>query len=475
MALSIIGVNDEIVKPIVSFGWIEIISLVIFFGSILIGNLNMKFYLIMLVFNIIALPSSVDNLIPSVLISSVIDSSKVYFSLITHIDIFLIFGILRYGNLTNKTFDFPKVLKGYKRAFILSVLLVFISTAINIFTKVNIHDILIILANSFHVRYALLLILLFNNTAIIDQKKWIFTGITISFFFLIFEASWYSFFFNNETRLISGTLRNNTFANIMVAVVCLYFFLIIRGKLHLKYLLAATVFTVAVILTSSRSAILILLMYLIFETFASIWRVLNEKSSKKMILLMGILLASILLLVIFRPSEKFVWNNFKIKQIDLAQNSFEKIVELEENKFTSSLILRQKHYQTSFNMISSHPYFGIGPGLWNKYKSRYGSTEKNLMDSHNDLLATMSQYGIVIALFFCFCMYMFPYLIFKYSNIQIEERKKPENYLFIINIVMFFAGLTNAGLFKHQIFGFLTFILIYKLYSGAIPNHKYKK
>ncbi len=80
------------------------------------------------------------------------------------------------------------------------------------------------------------------------------------------------------------------------------------------------------------------------------------------------------------------------------------------------------------------------------------------MDSHNDVLAMSSQYGIVPGILLCLTIYN---LFFNLPRIVKEKGTKNNlQYLFIVNIVMIFAGNTNAGLFKHQVFGFLVLILM---------------
>jgi O-antigen ligase len=168
----------------------------------------------------------------------------------------------------------------------------------------------------------------------------------------------------------------------------------------------------------------------------------------------------------FTQNERLSFNNFKIEKINLSETSLNKIIVLKKNDFNASLILRLNHFQTSLNMINDQPLLGIGPGRWNTYKQTYGSKELKLMDSHNDLLATMSQYGVIPGLFLCFVACFLPVLSF------VKMRKNPSilsvklKYLFLVSFVMAFAGLTNTGLFKHQIFGFLSLILILTIFNA---------
>ena len=62
-------------------------------------------------FNILALPACVDNFVPEhVLISALNDSKQVYFPMITHIDIYLVLGIIKYWDKRDRFFlDFRRL------------------------------------------------------------------------------------------------------------------------------------------------------------------------------------------------------------------------------------------------------------------------------------------------------------------------------------------------------------------------------
>jgi hypothetical protein len=82
----------------------------------------------------------------------------------------------------------------------------------------------------------------------------------------------------------------------------------------------------------------------------------------------------------------------------------------------------------------------------------------------------MSQYGVITGLFLCFVIYFLPLFIFvkmKKDSIILNNKMK---YLFLISFVMTFVGLTNTGLFKHQIFGFLSLILVLAIFNTNHSN-----
>ena len=109
-------------------------------------------------------------------------------------------------------------------------------------------------------------------------------------------------------------------------------------------------------------------------------------------------------------------------------------------------------------MIKDKPLTGIGVGRFNRYKKDFGFKYNVLIDSHNDLLALMCQYGILTGLLLLFIITILPLIYYlRYLKGNINNKLV---FLFIINFSMLFAGLSNAGLLKHQIFAFLAFNLI---------------
>lgn len=461
VCVSIIGIGNQNFYYFNHLGFIEFLSSVIFFSSLYLGNKSIKLYVVLLVFNILALPSSIDNFFPSVLISASTDLTSVYFPIVTHIDVYLLFGIIRFWDkkhLEKVVFNSFVVKVFFSLLFFLGI-----SITINIIKYNTIYDIGLILSHSYHLRYFLLLLLLFANTSVIKYKRKIFLGICISVIFLIFESTIYSNFFKPSTRLVSGTLGNNVFANILSAIACYYIFLIIRKYLSIKYLFLLIPIIISIILTETRSALFLLLFYLFSESILYTIDLFKKKDNRKALCFLFPLLFTVTF-IFFSQSERFYLRNFKVEKIDLMKTNLNEILVLEKNDFNASLILRLYHFQTSLNMIKDEPMVGIGTGRWNRYKENYGSTDNNVMDSHNDFLALASQYGIFSAVLLCFYIFFLPFLLYKRNNGE-NKNKNNISYLFIINIVMMFAGITNAALFKNQIFGLLALILMFYIFN----------
>ena len=245
----------------------------------------------------------------------------------------------------------------------------------------------------------------------------------------------------------------------MAGLFVYYTFLVIRNKLSKKYILLIILLMCLIINTSTRSAFFMVLMYLFLEFIRFLVFMISKKQIIK--LLFFSILITLFITVAFleiNKNDRLGINNFRIEKIDFSKNQLNDIIILEKNDFTASLILRLNHFQTSINMITKDPIWGIGPGKWNVNKIKYGSKDRQIMDSHNDILAFCSQYGILTGVFICFSLYFIPFYLHKKTSGL--NKNEPLNYLFLISLVMSIAGITNAGLFKHQIFGFLALILV---------------
>lgn len=459
--VAILGIGNLNFLYLNHLGYIEILSTLIFLSSLYLGFKNIKFYAVLLVFNIIALPSSIDNVFPSVLISAPCDLKNVYFPLVTHIDIYLVIGIIRFWiNKNSNKIYFKGVLI---KLFFFLLFLLFISMITNLVEHDSIYNAGLILSHSYHLRYILLLLVLFGNTEIIKHNNLFFLGIGISVIFLILESVLFSYIFNSFWRLISGTLGNNVFGNILSAITCFYTYLTIRKYLSIKYYFLILIMVFCVFLTETRSAIFLLLIYSFSESIIYIFNLFKQKFNMKAFTCLFSLLL-IFTVLFFSQNERLYLNNFKVEKINFKRTNLNEIIVLEKNHFNASLILRLNHFQTSLNMIKQEPLFGIGSGRWNRYKQYYGSTDNHVMDSHNDFLALASQYGLLMSILLCFYIFIFPFLLFMRKQ-SIERDKRKVSYLFIINIVMMFAGITNSGLYKNQIFGFLALILVFYIFN----------
>ncbi|MFN8209390.1 MAG: O-antigen ligase family protein [Bacteroidales bacterium] len=419
-------------------------SILLFVLTLFLSIISERFYFIFLVFQFIAFPSVINYIFPSVLFGPVDDISNTPYPFLTNIDIYLIFGILIGLHKANK-----EVLRSWKIDFVLITLL--ISFLINLLTASDSKMLHLLFVGNYHIRFILLMYLLFNVHDIRKYEKEIILGIVFSILFLFIEAAIYSSI-NDSQRLESGTLKLNTFGNIIASLgVALFFLMINKKSNHFKaFVLMGMIFSIIiVILTQNRSSFLAICIGIPFIFFIQIKHLLKAS----LYLLSFVIIFSVLLSILpmrqilsFLPYRVNVFNY--TDKIHLKNGK----LTIDPSQETNSIISRLQLYTTSVNMFKDHPVVGIGAGRWNYLKSQYGFKPKELLDSHNGILATISQFGL-LGIPLLFFIYFYPVIVFRRCN-----RDSGLRYLLVINIMMMFCDLTNAGIFKYQVAGIMIFI-----------------
>ena len=434
-------------------GLLSIFSLIIFSAVCFLGFVSDRNYIFFLPLQLLAMPAPVDDFFLSVLLTSVYDVKQIYFPIITHIDIYLALGIFRKIILVK-----PRI---YKGGFVLPILLLlmFFVLLSNLLFSVDYWDFFLLLAHTYHFRYLLLLLILSYYYNFSKYENPIIYGIILAIA-LVFSESLINTYILEGERLVSGTLGNNSYANIMAAIMFFFIWLHKYNQLSRKIIYPTLVLLLIIILaTQTRMALIapffVLLVYFIY-------------SLKKNFLLRFVKLIA-MLSIFFFAYIYLVNNDYISKRYSISQvlNSKNGDVVLNNNAVSSSILTRIMLFNTSIKMIEDNPIDGIGVGRFNRYKKDYGFKYNVLIDSHNDLLSLTSQYGIIVGLLFLFCMTLLPLVYYLYYLKNKINNKLV--FLFIINFSMVFSGLTNAALMKHQIFAFLAFNLIV-LYSIVKTN-----
>jgi len=439
--------------------FITISSLFLFAGLFLAGCISNKLYFTFLVFQIIAFPSAIDNLIPGVYQGDMNELNASIFPMFTHTDIYLLLGILKGIQAGNRA-----VLPSSRFLF-LSVVVLFLSSTINIFYSRNPQDFLLLTAGFIHLRYLIWFFLLFSLYSPAPYSRAIINGLILSVIFLFIEAMVFTKI-NGLERLTSGTLGNNSYGNV---VSCITVYLILLYKTNAygnKTLLVITIligFT-TVILTETRMALFGgLVLYFVGIYYH------NRKSFLRLLyvfLVSAGLVFSVLLMPTYRDN---IPKRFDL--VDLVSKIHfnmpwhgESVLEIESTKETWSFLTRFKLYETSVNMISKNPFFGIGSMRWDYYKNEYGFDERVLIDSHNGYLAILSQFGL-ISIVFIFFIYFLSVRFLKEKHERTDTN--PYTYLGLISLGMAISDLSNAGIYKHEIYGLLCLVIMILLSNKA--------
>jgi len=211
-----------------------------------------------------------------------------------------------------------------------------------------------------------------------------------------------------------------TFAGnqMLVFAVAFSLFLFFKKWDKLKYLLliVLAILFLSIIVTFGRSAWMGVFLIIILGTF-----IVNKRL---FFAALGLIIVGFVLIFLFVP---------------LLFERFTSIVDLSQNMGRITL------WKTSWNIISSHPFFGIGPGFFSDYFQIF--KEPGLYDrmghSHNDYLNT-AVYGGIIGLLTWLGMWIawFYFAIKKYIKIKSDSIEKTILLAGILGLagILFAAG-----------------------------------
>lgn len=449
------AITNELFFDKINF--IAISSFFVFVGICVISLASTNLYFVFLIFQIIAFPATIDNLIPGTYFGDQTELNASITPLFTHIDLFILLGIIKGVIKRNK------LILVNSRLLTLSVLILFASSFVNIFYSRNTQDFLLIISGFMHLRYLIGIYLLFSIYDPGNYSKQILNGFVISVIFLFIEALIFTKI-NGVDRLTSGTLGNNSFGNI-IACITIYFIFVSKLKISYSYqvILSITIAIgiITVVLSQTRMALISGFVLFIIGTFYH-----SRKSFVAVLYLMLIFFVIVSSVMFSSVYETDLAKRFDIvrvvSKIHLSLPwSDNNMIEIEPSVETASLLTRLKLYDTSTNMIVDNPIFGIGSMRWDYYKGEYGFEEEILLDTHNGYLAVISQFGI-FAITFIYLIYLWPIKILKNKSILRDSNV----YLALITLGMAICDLSNAGIYKHQIFALLSLNVIVLIHTA---------
>lgn len=431
-----------------NFGTLTFPSICLFVACLFVSAIHPKFYFSILVFILLAFPSPIDDIFPSVAISNEDDLNTVVFPLLTRIDIFLIFGIFLKVIKTNykvRVLRLPLPIK-------LLAVLWFTIFVFNLLFSKDILDINLLLAYSFHIRYFILLLVIISLYDIQLYKKHLIFGVLFSILFLLIEA-YVNSSLKDLDRLSSGSLSLNTFANITASLGIYLTVLLRKGLINRLYgFFGLSIVCVILVASGTRGAFLTLAVsYFLFYFIENPRKIF--KNTIRVALGLCLLTGAYFVMLDkgFVP-ERYSYQEIKKNvEIDFSKSSLNEQIKIKVTPETTSIKSRIDLFDASINMIKENLLLGVGPGRWNRYKNEYSSKNnipKVLLDSHNDYLALWSQYGLPLGTLFAFVIFFYPVGLFKkIKNKNIGALP----YLFVINMTMGVAAVSNSGFFKHQV------------------------
>jgi len=444
--------------------FLGIFSILLFTGIIILCTFYHKLFFFFLPFVLLAFPNVINDFFPAFMLGPLTENRVASFPFITHIDIFLIFGLLIFKD------TFPSELRFEGRITILFSLLIFSSFfLITLFLTKENHLLSLFAVGDFQFRYLLLFTLYLVSVKINPEHiQMIVFGLSFSVLFLFVEAYAFSFF-RGYDYLVSGTLAANVFANIIAAITVFYifypttYFSTSNRYFQLIRFTTISIGFLILILNGTRMAMLSLLLSGGFYYVKTTFNTENLLRFLARLLGYGLLFGFLILIAIQFDRFKSIILIFS----DMAN------LEFQFNEDTASLFARFQLYLVSANMIDEHWLMGIGPGRWNFLKYDYGFRQMGtlltdvLLDPHNDYLSYLSQYGIFGILFIVF-LYIFP------STQFISNPKNPFAFFGIIPLTLMFSSFTNSNTLKHNVFALsgMILFLILQIYIRTPNNNQ---
>lgn len=439
--------NPLLIIP--GFSIIGLLSILIYLFILLIVVIRPTLYFLLLPFVILAFPSVINNFFPSYYLGPIDERGASAFSFITHIDIYLMYGLIVFKQDKTNKLKLYSTSHKYNILGVLIISILFIYTIITTLGSKTGDALALFAIGNYQIRYILYLTLFYYKFNIdLKRLNYIIYGFCLAVIFLFIESIIFSFV-NGHPRLSSGSLGNNVFANIIAAIGFLFLPMLIYYKkifslmkVNKKILFVSfTICMIIVFLTGTRISLVSLLIGSLLLFIISMLK--DGKINYKYILGLCSMLSIIIVFILY--SERYR----SIIDIVAAGNITEQIIsanpEEQYDKFTSSLYSRYIMAIVSLDMFSENMIFGIGIGRWNKMKYDYGWETKSLLDPHNDFLSYISQYG-VLGLLLLFIVYIFPIVKF------IKIRYNPYCIFGAIPFILFISSFTNSNTLKHQIF-----------------------
>ena len=443
------------------FSVLGIISVVLFSLIIILCSIKRDLFFFFLPFITLAFPNVINDFLPSFMMGPIMESRVASFSYITHIDIFLIFGLYIFKD--SQVQDIKSI---NLYTFLSFVFLVSIFTLLTIILTTS-NDLLSLFAiGNYQIRYVFLFILYLVQIKLnLSNFRYIIYGLSFSIFFLLLESSLFTLSTGRD-HLISGTLAANVFANITAAITLFFVFIDPKqykfNKIIFQTLKIFTILTgfIILILNGTRMAMLsFFLSGLVYYLITSL-KVKNIFQFFTRLVGYGFLFFILILIALQFDKFKSIITIFS----DLINLN----IKLSED--TASLFARLHMYKVSLNMILEHWLVGIGPGRWNFLKYEFGFQKmgtlltNTLLDPHSDYLSYISQYGI-------FGFIMIRIILIKPA---IRYVKNPKNFISFFGLIPFtllISGLTNSNTLKHQVFATISMILFITYQNNSINKN----
>ncbi|MBU3057067.1 O-antigen ligase family protein [Pseudomonas indica] len=404
---------------------------VIFFASLLwfvfllvVGGVSERLFWQFAPFAIFFTPNAVNDFWPSSPMAT--GEASPYFSYFTHIDIYLLMGVLAYCDFQRNR---PKREVFMLFALLLALLIVFLAAIWR-------GDFWHVLQGGYQLRYLIYFLLLFIYADPFKYEGEFSLSLKAVLILIVFEAIVFSLV-KGEQRLTSGNYGVNSLGHLMAAGTA---FLVLQvggfSKKIGNYFLALGL-ALAMVATATRFSLVAL-----FSAFSMIYILKRGKFSSFVFGLL-ILIGMFAFFVSFVPAGESMWEGLLM----IGQNVNDPSA-ISVTPESSSMVTRLRLWWATLEMIGDHPWLGIGPGVWAFLKVSYGVEFESILDPHQDLLNYLVSYGVILGGALFISVFILP--ILKVGKSRRLYSGSLWGWVGII-LVLLFSGATNAVTWKHQI------------------------
>lgn len=415
----------------IGFGWLSVISALCFCTLLVVAAHSMRLYFFLLPVVILCVPNAINDIFPG---QSMAPNSALWyppdFSLITHIDIFLLFGVFYYWrDLGVRLLDVLVLM--------FAVVVVFLLYLFGVWKVEAIYGL-------YQIRYAFLIYLIFRRGLDEFLLKNIFKGYSFAFLFVCFESVVFTLLVG-DGGLVSGNLGKNPLGHMLAASVIMFFSMPndVVGRFK-KYAFSALAF-VFLIWNGTRFSLMALLVvslgWLLFRKKKPVWN-----------WLIFLMLPLLLIVFVSIPQVGSIISGLQAIDFDPAV-----ISDSDRTEDSSSMVTRMVLWYASFEIFMDNYWLGVGPGGWSFLKDGYIGADRYLflLDPHSDVFNYFVSYGFFLG--FAFYLFVFSGGL-KYIFLRRDSRAGLLEPAALFVLVIFFTGLTNATTWKHQVFS-MSFIL----------------
>lgn len=449
LRFSVVSVNF-IVKPVIVFllligglfgvvnGWggavasvgLEIdaiawVSLVWLIFILALSGFSERLYWLLAPFLIVVTPNAVNDFFPAAPMSA--DIGAPFFSFFTHIDIYLLWGVLIYCDFSRRQ----------SMARLLVPLSLVCVSIFFLFGAVDSGRGWVFAAGSYQLRYVFLFFLLFMFSNPVRYERYFSFSFVVALLLVVFEAAVFTFLRGHE-RLTSGNYGVNTLGHLMAAgaIFCLNrqaasYFEKICG------FIVAAVLVISVILTGTRFSLLAIIIAFFLVVFI--------RRGRMSWLFLGGVMAVIFvsLFFLFVPLGVSMWEGIALVSQDIHDP-----LQIQITPESSSMITRLTLWWGTLAMLADHPWVGVAPGGWAFLKAHYGIFYESVLDPHQDFLNYVVSYGWFFGGVFFICIFIIP--IFKVYRCMDARKVVLWPWLALV-LVFLIAGISNAVTWKHQV------------------------